>query len=125
MTKLIRIIFTFFQPFLAYFRPAPDSNKRPIFNITHAMIGHTAIMLALTAILLATYIEGLGIESRSKVVAGLFILFFAMCHVMMTIANENKLNYGVTFGYIIAILGIISFMSAFLVMLFRSGSSQE
>jgi len=117
---LLAIIFTFFQPFLAFFRPSPASKKRALFNIAHATIGHTTILLALTAILLATYIEGLGIESRSKVVAGLFLLFFVLNHVIMTIAKENELTKVVTVGYIVSIIEILAFMTSFLVMLFKS-----
>jgi hypothetical protein len=122
---LLTVTSTFIQPILAYFRPPPDSDKRPTFNATHGIIGHTTIFLALVTIFLSTYLNLQAVfdtsiqagyqMTQSGIVSSLLILFLIQCHLIMTVASDKKLS----FGYIFAILGFIAYTIAFLFMLFN------
>ena len=112
---LLTVTSTFIQPILAYFRPPPDSDKRPSFNAIHAMIGHTTVFLALVTIFLSTSLNGANLQSGSEIVSSLLILFLVQCHLIMTVASDKKLSI----GYIFSILVFIAFTIAFLVMLFN------
>ncbi|CAM4749259.1 unnamed protein product [Rotaria magnacalcarata] len=52
---LIVCIATVIQPGMALFRCHPDHRRRFIFNYAHAMLGTTALILAITAIMLSTF----------------------------------------------------------------------
>ena len=110
---LMTVTFTFIQPILAYFRPPPDSDKRPKFNTTHGMIGHTTVFLALVTIFLSTSLNGANLQSGAEIVSSLSILFLVQCHLIMTVASDKK----VSLGYIFSILGFIAYTIAFLFML--------
>lgn len=43
---IITVVLTVLQPFGAYFRPHPESSRRPIFNWLHWFIGNAAHIVA-------------------------------------------------------------------------------
>ena len=118
---LFAILFTFVQPFMGFLRPSPASKRRDLFNYTHRTVGHIAILLALTALQLSSYLKAAMLEPEARYVSGGFLLYYYLCHVLLTIANRYKrrLKDIVNVGYVLAIVGMFAFLCAFLTYLFK------
>ena len=64
-------VLAFIQPFMAFFRPHPNTRRRPIFNFAHLGVGVSAILLAIVAIGLATKFDSL----QGPIILNLFVVF--------------------------------------------------
>ena len=78
---LVSVMMMFIQPFMGFLRPSPNSKKRVVFNHIHHITGNTATVLALSAIVSATFFEGRGLPYEARYVSCGFLAFYAACHV--------------------------------------------
>ena len=69
---LFSSILVFIQPFMAFMRPSPESPKRKIFNFSHNFVGLSALILAMTAILLATILDSAKLDQKVTLPVGKF-----------------------------------------------------
>ena len=83
-------VLAFIQPFMAFFRPHPNTSKRPIFNVAHLSVGMSAILLSFVAIGLATKFPALKLEN-GRYLLGAFAAFYVAFHAILTF-------YSVKFG---------------------------
>ena len=107
------------EPLIARSNSAQRS-RRPFFNMVHHTIGYTAILLAISTMLLSTSLEPAMLESSSKILIGLFAMFFCTCHVVLTTANENQFHNVVFYGYLLTIIGIYCFAITLIVIICRN-----
>lgn len=83
---LLAAILAFIQPFMAFFRPHPGADNRWIFNMSHFTVGTTAMILSMTAIILASYLEIAKVEEQpAKIVAIVFPVFYFCLHLVATL----------------------------------------
>jgi hypothetical protein len=76
-------VLAFIQPFMAYFRPHPNTPRRPMFNVAHLTVGMSAILLAFVAIGLAAKFETLGLDD-GRYLIGAFSAFYLIFHLILT-----------------------------------------
>ena len=119
---LVSLMMMFIQPFMGVLRPSPNSKKRIIFNRVHHFIGNAATVLALSAIVSATFFEGRGIPYESRYVSCGFLIFYIGCHLSMTLGNKircAKLRDLAPYRYMFALVGMVAFITALLYMLLK------
>ena len=73
---LFASILVFIQPFMAFMRPSPESPKRKIFNFSHNFVGLSALILAMTAILLATILDSAKLDQKVTLPVGKFQYYY-------------------------------------------------
>ena len=119
---LVSIMMMFVQPFMGFLRPSPNSKKRIVFNHVHHITGNTATVLALTAIVSATFFEGRGIPYEARYISCGFLGFYTACHISMTFSNKLRcatLRDLAPYRYSFALLGMVAFIGALLFMLLK------
>ena len=108
---LLAAILAFIQPFMAFFRPGPKSSNRWIFNLGHFSVGMAALILASTAIILATSLEIVDLEGAGSlaIVIG-FIGLYVGSHLMGTVVDfmfSKNMSTRNTFIYIVLAMASI------------------
>ena len=122
LVGLVSIMMMFIQPFMGFLRPSPNSKKRIIFNRIHHTTGNTATVLAVTAIVSATFFEGRGIPYEARFVSCGFLVFYTFCHISMTFGNKIRcatLRELAPLRYAFALLGMVGFIGTLLYMLLK------
>lgn len=85
---LISSILAFIQPFMAFFRPGPNSRKRSLFNYSHFTVGMTSMLLAMTAIILTNWLTSLKLHTNGLLIVSIAFagLYFGV-HVLSTLSQ--------------------------------------
>ena len=118
LVGLIASILAFIQPFMAFFRPGPNSSKRKIFNYSHLSVGKAAMILSVTAIILITQLKSVKLDHDSALyVAIAFAAFYVSFHIILTLISyivkektvKNKIVSGLLvvsalFGTLLAVI---------------------
>ena len=121
LLTILALILTFVQPIMGYFRPDPytEVRKRKMFRWVHKSVGYLTTILSLIAIVLASIFKHLLID-YAYIVSGSFVAFAFAGHVFLRLVKQRGLTDGVTFGYVLGIMGIFTFMLAFLIVIIIS-----
>jgi hypothetical protein len=117
---IFTLILTFVQPIMGYLRPDPYSNKRRMFKWIHKSVGYLTTILSLIAIYLASILHEAMLIDYAYIVSGSFVVFAFAGQVFLRLVKQRGLTDGVTFGYVLGIIGIFTFMLAFLIVIIIS-----
>ncbi|XP_031639436.1 putative ferric-chelate reductase 1 homolog isoform X2 [Contarinia nasturtii] len=83
----ITTIICFLQPIGTLFRPAPTSNKRPIFNWLHWLGGNIAHILAIVTIFFAVKLAKAELPSWFDWILVAFVAFHVIVHLVLSICG--------------------------------------
>ncbi|VVC86912.1 unnamed protein product [Leptidea sinapis] len=70
ITGIVTVVLTFIQPIGAYFRPHPGTNKRPIFNWAHWLLGNSAHILGIFHVIMHVVLSLLVCVSEGRISKG-------------------------------------------------------
>ena len=117
---LLGLIVTCFQPIMGFLRPDPYSNNRPLFNNIHKYLGLLATVLALTAIILASFLASSTFSEYIVIGPALFAIFYIGCHFFLHKVEMKSMTFCVRFGYFCGIGGVFLFLLAYLTVIIMS-----
>lgn len=97
ITGIITVVLCFIQPIGAYFRPHPGTNKRPIFNWLHWLVGNTAHILGIVTIFCAVFLTKAELPEWSIYILAIFVVFHVVMHVVLSLTvciSDGRISNG-------------------------------
>ncbi|XP_047036752.1 putative ferric-chelate reductase 1 homolog [Helicoverpa zea] len=97
ITGIVTVILCFIQPIGAYFRPHPGTNKRPIFNWMHWLLGNAAHILGIVTIFLAVYLTKAELPPWSVYILAAFVAFHVVMHLVLSLTvcvSDGRISNG-------------------------------
>uniref|UniRef100_A0A1B6DIZ9 Ferric-chelate reductase 1 homolog n=1 Tax=Clastoptera arizonana TaxID=38151 RepID=A0A1B6DIZ9_9HEMI len=83
----------FIQPFMAAFRPHPNTSKRPLFNWAHWLVGNSAHIVAIVTIFFAVQLNKAELPDWMDWILVGFVAFYVIMHLVLSCSgcvSENK-----------------------------------
>ncbi|XP_065209987.1 putative ferric-chelate reductase 1 homolog [Planococcus citri] len=84
---IITVALTIFQPLSAFFRPHPDSSRRPIFNWLHWFVGNAAHIIAIVTIFLAVDLSKVQLPRWTDYILAAYVAFYVFIHLILSIGG--------------------------------------
>ncbi|XP_022258584.1 putative ferric-chelate reductase 1 homolog [Limulus polyphemus] len=75
------------QLFMAFFRPKPDSSRRPVFNLSHQTVGYSSYIIAVITIFFASQLAAVNLPDTFMWVLVGVVGIFATYHIIMLISD--------------------------------------
>ena len=120
LVGLLGLIVTCAQPIMGFLRPDPYSNRRPLFNNVHKYLGILATGLALTAIILSSFLVSAMLSRYTAIGPVSFVFFYIAAHFFLKKVKLRGMTFCVRFGYFCGIAGLFLFMLAYLTVIILS-----
>ncbi|XP_077295552.1 putative ferric-chelate reductase 1 homolog [Arctopsyche grandis] len=94
---IVTIVLCFLQPIGAFFRPHPNTTKRPIFNWVHWFFGNAAHILGIVTVFFAVYLNKAELPGWMVYILAAFVAFHVIMHLILSIAvcvSDGRINNG-------------------------------
>lgn len=83
----ITTLLCFIQPFMAAFRPHPNTRNRPLFNWAHWLVGNSAHILAIVTIFFAVQLNKAELPDWMDWVLVGYVAFYAAVHLILSFSG--------------------------------------